>query len=87
MLDGHLRLCAPTPPIPAASPRSAWRRCSSASSRSSPASSTRGSRATSTTAALRPIPAAWLPTRPIDQFVGGLDAVQREVDDLARAGP
>lgn len=83
MLNGHLRLCAPTP---------VGRRRLAAVAAATvfvglvelmPRLTNDELRFA---ASLRPIPGAWLPTRPLDHFIGGLDAVREEVDALAREG-
>ncbi len=37
--------------------------------------------------ALRPVPTSLLPTRSVDQFIGSLDSVQHQVDQLAKEAP
>lgn len=88
LLNGHLRLCAPTP---------AGRRRLAALGAAAvfvgliellPRLTSDGfSAELRFGSALRPIPGAWLPTRSLDQFLASLDAVQQEVDQLASESP
>ena len=88
LLDGHLRLCAPTP--------SGRRRLAAIGAAAIfvglveflPRLANDGfSDELRFGSALRPVPAAWLPARSLDQFVAGLDQVQRDVDALAGEPP
>lgn len=88
LLNGHLRLCAPTPV--------ARRRLAALGTALIfvglidvvPRLLNRDSFSVELRfgSALRPIPRAWLPTRSVEQFVGSLDDVQADVDALAAAG-
>ena len=88
LLSGHLRLCSPTP--------AARRRLASLGAAAAFVGmvelmprllSDSFSGDLHFTSSLRPIPTAWLPTHSVDQFLGSLDGVQKEVDLLAKEKP
>jgi len=85
LLSGHLRLCAPTP---------AFRRNLAALGAAAlfvgmievvPRLINDGfSDDLRFGSALRPVPSSLLPTHSVEQFLGGLDEVQKQVDELAK---
>ena len=88
LLSGHLRLCAPTPVgrrrLAALGAAAVFVGLVEVMPRLINDSFSEDLRFGS---ALRPIPDAWLPTRSVDQFLGSLDGVQKEVDQLAKETP